>query len=317
MEQHAPAIAETGGPTGTEDAPPLRTASRTAGHDAVHGSFRASPSDPHVAPREMLLGNATHPRGPAVRTLEGRPADADHLHREVTEQLWSRGMAVVQLDQPLPHHRFTALGEFLGTAIPETDPAVQPYVQEGIVLNLRSEHAPTANVSLQPFARNSLSLHSESSGAAVAKQPRYIVLMCVAPGDDTDHARTVLVPMREVARRLPAGTLELLSRTRYRDSPEAPPIARRVDGHWVFSFRDFLDQELRWTHDRPGTDPETVNAALRELLAAMYAPGEAVGVRWRSGLLVVIDNTYHFHGRTAGAAAPPRQQRHLQRLRIR
>ncbi|MFE3551876.1 TauD/TfdA family dioxygenase [Streptomyces kronopolitis] len=288
-----------------------------AARGVTHGCFSASRSDPHLAPRERLLGNAAPLHRPTAAALEGPEADDRGLHQEVTEQLWRQGLAVVQLDGPLPPDRFMALGESLGTATPETDPAVQPFVQDRVILNLRSRHAPTAEVSLQPFARNSLSLHSESSGASVPRQPRYIVLMCVNPGDDTPHAQTVLVSMRDVARRLSPGALELLSHTSYRDSPAAPPLARHVDGRWVFSFRDFLDQELRWTHDRPDTDPETVNAALRELLAAMYAPDETVAVRWRRGLLVVIDNTYYFHGRTAGAATPPRQQRHLQRLRIR
>ncbi|MEU5029309.1 TauD/TfdA family dioxygenase [Streptomyces milbemycinicus] len=312
MKQPAPAR------PGAQSLPPSHGVGPTTREAVTHGSFRASPSDPHVAAREVLLGNGRRLPGPnASHTPNDGPAGGDALHREVTEQLWQRGLAAVQLDEPLPHDRFVALGGFLGTAVPETDPAVQPYVEDGIVLNLRSEHAPTPDVSLQPFARNSLSLHSESSGAALAEQPRYIVLMCVAPGDDPEHAMTVLVPMREVARRLAPHTLELLSRTRYRDRPKAPPVARRVDGHWVFSFRDFLDQELQWTHTGPHTDGEAVNGALRELLAAMYEPEPAAGVRWRRGLLVVIDNTYYFHGRTAGATAPPRSRRHLQRLRIR
>ncbi|MET9498127.1 TauD/TfdA family dioxygenase [Streptomyces sp. NPDC006552] len=284
----------------------------------TRGSFRTSLSDPHVALRERLLSNATPLPAPTVRRLPGhRSDDADGLHQEISEQLWDRGLAAVQLAEPLPHDRYTELGRFLGTAIPESDPAVQPFVQGGVVLNLRSEHAPTAEVALQPFARNSLSLHSESSGAAVGDQPRYIVLMCAEPGDRSDLAQTVVTPMRAVARRLSPGTLQVLSHTRYRDSPKAPAVARHLDGRWVFSYRDFLDQELRWTHSDPDTDPGTVNAALRDLLTAMYAPDEAVGVSWRRGLLVVIDNTYYFHGRTAGAAAPPRRQRHLQRLRIR
>ncbi|MEU7241579.1 TauD/TfdA family dioxygenase [Streptomyces sparsogenes] len=312
MEQPAHARPET------RSAPPPPAAGRTARGTVVHGSFRATPSDPHVAAREALLGNGLRlPGTDTTPAPDEGPAGSDGLHREVTEQLWHRGLAAVQLDEPLPRDRFLALGAFLGTATPETDPAVRPYVEDGVVLNLRSEHAPTRDVSLQPFARNSLSLHSESSGAAPARQPRYIVLMCVDPGDDTHHANTVLVPMRDVARRLSPDTLDLLSRTRYRDSPEAPPVARRVDGHWVFSFRDFLDQQLRWTHTGPAGDAETVNGALRELLTAMYEPGPATGVRWRRGLLVVIDNTYYFHGRTAGSATPPRRQRHLKRLRIR
>ncbi|MEV5773395.1 TauD/TfdA family dioxygenase [Streptomyces antimycoticus] len=296
---------------------PVRPTVPNAGDGPAHGAFLADAADPHVPLRERLLGNGIPPAD-----VTGRPrpdlasGPSDTLHEEVSEQLWSRGLAAIQLDEPLPNDRFTALGAFLGTAMPERDPAVAPYVEEEVILNLRSEHARTDDVALQPFAGNYLSLHTESSGAPVERQPRYIVLMCLAPGDASQGARTVLVPMREVARRLAPETLAVLSRTRYRDRPGVPTIARQVGDRWVFSLRDFLADELQWSYEGPEEDAAAVGDALRELLAAMYAPEHAQGLQWRRGLLVVIDNTYFFHGRTSGSATPEARLRHLKRLRV-
>nr|BBG06566.1 alpha-ketoglutarate-dependent dioxygenase [Streptomyces sp.] len=295
--------------------PTRPAAPREPGGGVTHGTFLTAADDPHVPLRERTLGNGT-----PLRDLAPRPGPAtgphDALHAEVSDQLWRRGLAAVQLDEPLPNDRFTALGAFLGTAMPERDPAVRPYVEDEVILNLRSEHRRTDDVSLQPFAGNYLSLHTESSGGPVERQPRYIVLMCVAPGDASQGARTVLVPMRDVARRVAPRTTDVLSRTRYRHHPGVPTIARKAGDRWVFSFRDFLTDELHWTREGPEGDAVAVNDALRDLLAAMYAPGHARAVHWRRGLLVVIDNTYFFHGRTAGSAAPEARLRHLKRLRI-
>src|SRR5205085_9044849 len=92
-------------------------------------------------------------------------------------------------------------------------------------------------------------------------------------------------------------------------------ILRQVGTRPVFSFRDFMAQPLAWCHQPiDGTGADTVDAAIRALLAAMYTPDGVVGVRWHRGLLVVIDNTFFFHGRTAGrvsATHPTPRRRHL------
>jgi alpha-ketoglutarate-dependent taurine dioxygenase len=117
-----------------------------------------------------------------------------------------------------------------------------------------------------------------------------------------------------VTARLTPREREVLSRTRYAHLPPGEPVLRPGEDAPVFSFRDFLTDTLDWVNDG-GDDPAEVNAALESLLTAMYAPG-ARGVRWSAGLLVVIDNTRHFHGRTAGETSTSRP-RHLKRLRIR
>jgi hypothetical protein len=140
--------------------------------------------------------------------------------------------------------------------------------------------------------------------------------MCCEPGDDATAAKTVLVPMSEVEKRLPPGHIDVLSRTKYRINDRCHTIVRVVDGRHVFAFRDFLAGALEWRCADDALQADEVNTILRDLLAAMYAPGVATGVCWRRGMLVIIDNSFFFHGRTAASAGSSTRQRHLKRLRI-
>ncbi|MBB4688775.1 TauD/TfdA family dioxygenase [Amycolatopsis jiangsuensis] len=239
---------------------------------------------------------------------------ADEVSSLTAPLLRQHGAAMVLLDEPFSDEEYLAFGAGLGTATEETDPAVQPFVTHRVILNLLGANRRTDDVALQPFAENSLSLHSEGSGRVAAEQPRYIVLMCCHPGPRPSSAQTVLVPMDGVAERLSAREREVLSRTRYAHLPPGETILREHEGRPAFSFRDFLGGRLDWVNDG-GDEPEAVDAALVRLHAAMYAP-LAQGVHWQPGLLVVIDNRRHFHGRTAGSA-PAGAPRHLKRLRIR
>lgn len=281
----------------------------------VEGAFAERPDDLHVQGRSDMLARGYALPPPPVPVLSARAggfpqAGADAL----LDNLRRRGLAVLHMDEPLTDDRFLAFGSLLGSPQPETDPAVQQYVSHGVVLNLVSEYGVTSDVNLQPFAANFLALHSEGSGRPAARQPRFIVLMCCEPGSPT-MARTVLVPMARVAGRLAAEHRDALARTRYRRNQAGPWICRESAGRPVFSFRDFAADTLEWVHE-DGLSPGDVNAAIRALLAAMYAPGLASGVRWAPGMLVVIDNTRFFHGRTAGRAAAAGARRHLKRLRI-
>lgn len=283
----------------------------------LHGSFLEAPTDEHVRRRESLVASrAVHPPPRiGVRTATARelPGRADTL---LGPDLRESGLAVVKVDQPLTNEQFRAVGAVLGEAIPESDPTVLPHVEDGTILNLIPEYAQTDDAGRAPFARNFLSLHTESSGRAVAEQPRYIVLMCLSPGDQVTAAQTVLVPMDEVASQLTPRQAAIIANTRYRHNESAPMILRTVGGRAVFSFRDFLSQPLHWTHTGTESDPEQVNEALRTLLVGMYSGDAVVGVHWTPGLLVVLDNTFYFHGRTAASTGDAVRNRHLKRLRI-
>jgi hypothetical protein len=240
------------------------------------------------------------------------PDWVDHVLQELQEF----GVAVVQLDEPLSTDSFITLGSILGTAMPEMDPAVMPYVEKNVVLNLVTNLGYTSDVSLQPFGLNFLTLHTESSGRPVAEQPRYIVLMCCAPGDNGAAAQTVLVPMAAVERQLTSLEIAILSQTKYRNSVNGPAIVRLEAGRRVFSFRDFLAQTLEVAYSGDDLNRDALVATVRRLLASTYAKDAAVGINWTRGLLVIIDNTFFFHGRTMTISPTAIRRRHLKRLRI-
>ena len=279
----------------------------------MKGVFRQAASQPHVELRRRLLTQRSLPAPPYART--GNAADVDELGKTVLAEIDEHGAAVIQLDRPLENEEFLALGALLGTPQPELAPTVQPHVENEVILNLVTSSPATSDPDLQPFGANWLSLHSESSGAPAAVQPRFITLMCVTPGDRAGCAETVLVPMRSVFEALSADDRALLANVRY-DRGDPPTIMRYEAGRAIFSIRDFQEDPLAWVHDGAPVSPEAIEATLTRLYEAMYGT-VSYGVRWSRGLLVVIDNTVHFHGRTGGIAAGPGAARHLKRLRIR
>lgn len=280
----------------------------------IHGTFLEAPRDAHVARRAALLEHSALPPSQLPSIVAPAATFLSDGRGLTKAALDSHGLAVIQLDEPLSTTQFIAFGNALGTPIPERAPEIQQYVDDGVVLNLHTRFGPTRDVARQPFASNFLTLHSESSGRRVSEQPRYIVLMCVDPGESVRAPQTVVVPMRGVVERLLPAAVSLLSQTRYAGRP-GPPILRQEGGRWIVCFRDFQSHSLDWEHTGPGGGA-AVNDAIRQLLASMYAPQGALSVVWKRGLVVVIDNQFHVHGRSAGAFHPDGRQRHLIRLRI-
>ncbi|MGY0236077.1 TauD/TfdA family dioxygenase [Longispora urticae] len=282
---------------------------------AMHGVFREQETNAHVAARTDLL--AGEPLPPPAWTPVAARAESflDGGDAATLATLADRGVVLTRLDEPLTDDAFRAFGERLGSAMPELDPAVQPFVTDGVILNLVTTGPGTADADLAPFTTSYLSLHSEGSGRPADGQPRYIALLCHEPGGE-GGAQTVLTSMAGVSDRLADHHRALLSRTRYRHGAGSPYVLRTIAGVDRYSFRDFMAQPLDWTYDGEDAGPDDVNAALLALLDAMYHRAGSVGVRWSRGLLAVIDNTRHFHGRTAATADPARTQRHLKRLRI-
>lgn len=282
----------------------------------MQGTFLEATDDPHVALRRALLVDAALPE-PAMDILSGQ---ADSFEHEAVPRaqalLLSHGLCLFQLDYPLSSAAFASFARGLGQPVLETDPQVQSNVEHGVLLHLRTSFGPTQLVGLQPFSASFLTMHSESSGHAIADQPRYIALQCLEPGDLETAPQTVIASMQVVASRLSADALDVLSRTRYDGPHISPAIARREGDRWVLSFRDFHRQSLAWVHDGPATT-DAVQDALRELLSAMYATDSASAVRWTRGLMLVLDNQRWLHGRTEGRFLPGTSGRHLLRARIR
>ncbi|MER5521328.1 TauD/TfdA family dioxygenase [Streptomyces sp. NPDC002763] len=282
----------------------------------MKGTYRELPEHPHVALRHALLdAGRTHP-APPFSPLRGRAADPTATAEAVLhEHLTPYGVAVADLDRPMANAELVEFGSVLGVPQPERSPDVGARVEEGVILNLVSGPTVIRDPAGQPFAANALSLHTESSGASVPAQPRYIVLMCVSPGSTGRTAQTVVVPMSGAYEALSRRTRDILTHLRYDLPGEAPAVLRRVGDRPVFAIRDFMDTPMPWTFDGKMDRPAAVDDALRELYAAIYG-ARAFGFTWTRGRLVVIDNTVHFHGRTRAVGAAEATARHLKRLRI-
>jgi Taurine catabolism dioxygenase TauD, TfdA family len=284
----------------------------------IAGAFCETEADTHVALRDRLLAPDAVLAAPTVSAISTAASPANVVQERLAEAVERDGIGLVAFDHPLEDAAFIEFFAPFGAPMPERDPAVIPFVRREVVLNVVAVQGHVANAALQPFGANDLTLHSEGSGRSEAEQPRYIVLMCCDPGDAISQARTILVPMADVAARLDPPQRSLLARTRYERNASGPMILREVMGRPVFAFRDFKGDPLAWVVPHgiapADDDPGVVNAALRGLLAAMYC-GAAFGLHWTPGLLIVIDNRRFFHGRTAAIGSSP-CRRHLKRLRL-
>jgi len=246
---------------------------------------------------------------PAVITTRILTGPLPRIAAWLTAEAAASGVAAGRLARPLPIDDFIELGRLLGDPYEERAAEVQPFVSKRYVLNLTARSPAAAPTALQPFSQAPLTLHTESSGAPLDRQPRYICLMCQDPGDP-DVAQTVAVPMEQVAAALAGKTRAILRATRY-DGPDCPTILRGPDERPIFAFRDFGSDPLDWRAGNASS--EEVNAALNELTSSLYAAPVAA-VRWERALIVLIDNQRVFHGRTAGRGLGA--GRHLQRLRL-
>ncbi|MFJ8493736.1 TauD/TfdA family dioxygenase [Streptomyces sp. NPDC094038] len=281
----------------------------------MKGTFRERPDHPHVALRQNLL-DSRRGYAPPLTPLRGRAGAPRETALTVLDtQLRPHGIGLLDLDRVMSNEEFRAFGAALGTAQPERSADVAGMVDDDVILNVRTCGPVTEDPARQPFAANWLTLHTESSGAPVTAQPRYVVLMCVAATEQGAAGQTVLVAMPDVHDALSPATRDLLRHLRYDGRGGVPALLRPCDGRPVFSLRDFHRTPMDWSLDTRAGDPAEVNRALAEVYAALYG-SRCSGLSWVSGRLVVIDNTRYFHGRTRALEPAPGRVRHLKRLRV-
>ena len=266
--------------------------------------------------RDRLLSRLTWYPEPAWLTAVRIPADRlPECANQWSAPLAEQGAVKVLLDRALSNGEFIGLGRTLGELIPEQAPAVRPFVDDDVILNLRTALDATADVDLQPFAENFITLHTESSLQPVAEQPKYLAFTCLVAPEPDSGGQTLLLHMASPADRLDPGDVEVLAQVGYVNGSH--PFCRRVDGRLVFCFRDHGETPLRWRCDAAGLSEDRVNRAIEALLLALYDPSDLAGVHWEPETLVVLDNTFLLHGRSRSPRRAAAMPRHIRRLRIR
>lgn len=246
------------------------------------------------------------PRGESADDLLGAP---------LAEGLESTGVVLVRLRVPDATAIFLAAGRRLGVLLPETDPAVQPFVQNDVLLHIREGSGSPDDPSERPFSRAALTLHSECSRRPLAEQPRYVALLCRRPPTAAVGGQTLLVDMASVDFMVSEAHRSVLSAVEYRNAPGGTRFRRLQDGRAVYSFRDPGSEPLDWQCTIPGHTVADVDSALVALITAMYT-SVIYAVRWAPGVLLVLDNHRVFHGRSGAVRGSAVSSRHLERLRI-
>ena len=285
------------------------------------GRFVEDPGDRHVGLRQAVLRH--DPWYPCPEGIGSRGASADDLGTcagRLTVELQSRGAALLELDRALSNWELIELASALGTPLEQPNPRTQPWVEDGVILNLRAEHAETTDLGWGLlFAENYVRLHTELAGRPVPSQPRYIILQCIQPPRRDAGGQTILVPMEAVRRALTDRQAEILRATRGCRDAGGSPVLRRDHGRDIFVFKDAEGEDLWWRYegDDPSVTSYEVNDILRVLLGALYEPSAVVGFPWRAWALGAIDNTRFFHGRTFVHRPRDGPPRHLRRVRVR
>lgn len=271
----------------------------------TRGVFTADPSPL----REAALNPAPYiSNGEPPQALQGSPGRIAKTMSTMSER---SGLAVGNLAEPFTTEEYLEYGWALGELHAEKAPQVQDRVLKTYILDLTSSEDSNAKTDRQPFSQAPLLAHTESSAEPVERQPGFITLMCLDPGN-LEFAQTLVVPMRGVLSRLSEDDRATLRLLRY-DRDGAGTILRSTGKADVLAFRDFGSAPLAWRADRP-LGAQATHATLQRLTEAIYAAPRTT-VRWNRGLLVLIDNTKAFHARTVGAGSPQARNRHLQRLR--
>lgn len=252
---------------------------------------------------------------PKIQTINLEP----FIHNYAIERIKRDGLLILQLDQLLSNENFIKIFSKLGTLIPEhpLDAVVKQRTEQKYILNILT-NSKKDDINSQPFTVKHLTLHTECSRRKIEDQPKYLVFMCCESGL-LSSAQTLLIKMQSIYNQLTEKDRYILERTSYQTNLQAPPILRKdKQNRNVFSFRDFYPNSLHWSFedDKHSYTKKDVNEAIMNLLLSLYTPLHCSGITWKKGMIVVIDNTFFFHGKSNSKQIDLVHTRHLKRLRI-
>jgi alpha-ketoglutarate-dependent taurine dioxygenase len=221
------------------------------------------------------------------------------------------GVAVVNVAGPVDNAAFIAFAEQLGQPEPERDPAVQPYVTDRVILDMRPV-TDGSDRNLEPFSPQPLTLHVEGTRRTADSQYRYLVFEYrEMPSRDTG-GQTLLLPMERLVERL--GSALDPGRHLALHNPAAGPIVSEQRGHTLVYYRDPDTDPVNGYTDADGFDGTDAAEFLQVLTRSLYEPADICGLHPRANQLVVLDNTRFLHGRSGQAA--PAASRRLRRIRV-
>jgi Taurine catabolism dioxygenase TauD, TfdA family len=237
----------------------------------------------------------------------------------VRTALRASGLAWIELDRALTNKELVELAKALGRPLKQPNPRTQPWVDEGVILNLRADHEETNDLEWGLlFSKNYVMLHTELAARPVKDQPQYIIFHCIEPPQQDAGGQTILISMENIRSALSRRQASIMRQTHHARYADVPRFLRCCGVKEIFAFKDLGGQDLVWRYegdDRTVTSQE-VNAAIAALLSSLYQPSGIIGFHWKRWALGIFDNTRYFHGRTFIHGPSEGPARHLRRVRI-
>lgn len=282
----------------------------------LSGYFNENRYSKHLETRKYVL-NKPSKEGDAQSLTSTPQASSCLLERlsVLKEILNQDGFIFLKLDRALDDDELIAFCGALGTPLPEKPEEISNFVRRGIILEVKEAFSYAPDVSMQPFSKNAILVHTENSRSPLSEQPRYIAFQCIeCVGDDCP---TYLFPMKDIADTLDKEDQKILHQTYYDQSQDdAAPILRMINGIPIFSFRDFGSDSLNWRYaGEEKISTARVNQAIENLLTAIYQARRSQ-VKWEPQSLFIFDNFRFFHAKPENIGNPHELVRHLDRVRI-
>jgi alpha-ketoglutarate-dependent taurine dioxygenase len=284
------------------------------------GIFVERGESDYAARRQAVLKRTSwYPSPDKINAQTVSAGDVLGCSAYVRNALRGTGLAWLELDRALTNKELVGLAEALGRPLKQPNPRTQPWVDEGVILNLRADHEETSDLEWGLlFSKNYVMLHTELAARPVNNQPQYIIFHCIEPPQQDTGGQTILISMENVRNALSKRQASIMSHTRQARYADAPRFLRCCGAREIFAFKDLGGQDVVWCYegdDRTVTSHE-VNNAIATLLDALYRPSGIVGFHWKRWALGIFDNTRYFHGRTFIHGPSERPSRHLRRVRI-
>ena len=287
---------------------------------SLEGVVREQPDEPHVARRQQVLRRERwYPAPPGTLPQDVAAADLVDAFARIKIAVETHGVVLLRFDRLLTNPELISLASLLGTPQQQSDHRLGPYVEDGVILNLRADHVETADLTWELlFAENYVMMHSELAGRLIPEQVRYLLFQCVAAPVRDEGGQTLLVPMAAVRAQLTDRQAAILRVTRHGGYRDPPMLLTTHEGRDVFAVKDAEGEDLPWRHD--GDDrtvtADEVDAAVRALLGAIYHEPSTFGVPWEPLVLGVFDNTRFLHARTFSRRPVDGPARHLREIRV-
>jgi len=227
----------------------------------------------------------------------------------VRERVDNAGLALFQLTRPLDTNEFVALAATLGLPERETERSLMDRVTGGIILNLTPDSTLPLTEDSQPFTPQPLTYHIEGSRRPLGMSPAYLLFQCLECPAVDRGGQTIVRSISDTLAALAETTQAVLASTVLNPEATTAPVIYERGNQRTLNFRDPAPAEFRWQSQY---DRAEVVSAFAQLLSAIYDSDATVGIPWREGLLVVVDNHRWLHARTSGRVG----RRHLQRIRV-